>query len=260
MPFTLSHPAAALPFLRTPLLAAALVVGTMAPDIPYYVPLFVPRELSHSLLGLVTVDLAMGVVGTLLWWFVLRAPIVDLLPRSIGMRIPAVGLLAWKPANRGWPLTLAVLLRSVLVGAATHLVWDSFTHPGWVVDHLALLRIQLGPLLVEKWLQHASTVAGLVILAVWAVVRLRATKPDPDRWCRLRTPPRIVAWAAIVAAGLAGGLIPWIHGMLAGVAPFDPGLVFLVARFGIGVAGAALVVVVGCWYLVPRIRRRHPAS
>jgi hypothetical protein len=260
MPFTPSHAAAALPFLRTPLLPAAVVVGTMAPDIPYYVPLFVPRELSHSLLGLVTIDLALGVAGALLWWFVLRAPIIDLLPRVVGSRIPAVGRLAWRPTGWGWPLTVVVLLLSVLVGGATHLVWDSFTHPGWVADHLAVLRIRFGPLLVERWLQHASTVAGIVILGVWAVIGLRATDSDPDRWCRLRTPPRVAAWAAIGAAGAVGGLIPWIHGMLAGVAPFDPGLVFLVARFSIGVAGAAVAVVVCCWYLVPLARRRHTGS
>ena len=260
MPFTLSHPAAALPFLRTPLLPAAVVVGTMAPDIPYYVPLFVPRELSHSLLGLVTVDLALTVIGALLWWFVLREPIVDLLPRAIGTRIPAVGRLAWRPARWGWPLTLAVLVLSALVGGATHLLWDSFTHPGWVADHLAVLRVQAGPLLVEKWLQHASTVAGLVILVIWATVRLRAVEPDPQRGCRLRTQQRVTAWIAIAAAGVTAGLIPWIHGMLTGLAPFDPGLVFLVARWGVAVAGACVALVVACWYAVPALRRRRPAS
>src|SRR4051795_8346118 len=165
MPFTPSHVAAALPFLRTPLLPAAVVVGTMAPDIPYYVPLFVPRELSHSLLGLMTVDLALGVAGALLWWFVLREPVVDLLPRAIGARIPRVRRLAWRPARWGWPLTIAVLLLSTLVGAATHLAWDSFTHPGWLVDHVGALRTQLGPLPLAKWLQHASSISGLVILA-----------------------------------------------------------------------------------------------
>jgi hypothetical protein len=104
MPFTLSHPAAALPFLRTPLLPAAVVVGSMAPDLPYYVPLFVPRELSHSPLGVVTVDLVLAVAGALLWWFVLREPIIDLLPRAIGVRIPAVSRTAWHPTAWGWPL------------------------------------------------------------------------------------------------------------------------------------------------------------
>lgn len=260
MPFTLSHPAAVLPFLRTPLLPAALVVGSMAPDIPYYVPLSVPRELSHSPLGVVTVDLVLAVVGALLWWFVLRAPIIDLLPRAIGTRIPAVGRLAWRPAHWGWPLTIAVLLLSAVVGTATHVLWDSFTHPGWVVDQLAPLRVQLGPLLVEKWLQHASTIAGLVILTVWAVRRLRATRSDPDRWCRVRTRWRVAAWAAFVVTGLAGGSIVWIQGMVAGAAPFDPGLVFRVARFGIAAGGAVVVLTVCCWYLVPALRRSRPAS
>jgi hypothetical protein len=260
MPFTLSHPAAALPFLRTPLLPAAVVVGSMAPDLPYYVPLFVPRELSHSPLGVVTVDLVLAVAGALLWWFVLREPIIDLLPRAIGVRIPAVSRTAWHPTAWGWPLTVGVLLLSAVVGGATHVLWDSFTHPGWVVDRLAPLRAQLGPLPVEKWLQHASTVAGLVILVVWAVRRLRATPPDPLRRCRVRSRGRVAAWAAFLLAGLAGGSIPWVVGMLSGSAPFDPGLVFRVARFGIAAGGAAVVVAVCCWYLVPALRRSRTAS
>src|SRR3954470_20931603 len=102
MPFTPSHVAAALPFLRTPLLPAGVVVGTMAPDIPYYVTVFVPRELSHSLLGLVTGDMAMGCLAALLWRLVLREPMIVLLPRGIGSRIPPSGRLAWRPPGWGW--------------------------------------------------------------------------------------------------------------------------------------------------------------
>lgn len=260
MPFTPSHAAAALPFLRTPLVPAAVVVGTLAPDIPYYVPLFVPRELSHSLLGLVTVDLALGVLGALMWWFVLREPIIDLLPRAIGTRIPRVGPLAWRAARWGPALTVGVLLLSVLVGAATHLIWDSFTHPGWLVDHVALLRTPLGPLLLEKWLQHLSSITGLVILAIWATTRLRAVTPDRARPSRFSTVARAVAGVVIVAAGLAAGVITWIHGIGSGFAPFDPNLVFLVARFGIGVAGAAVVLAVVLWFVVGRARRPRSAS
>jgi len=260
MPFTPSHVAAALPFRGAPLLPAALVVGTMAPDIPYYVPLPVPRELTHSLLGLVTVDLVLAVVGALLWWFVLREPVIDLLPRVIGRRIPRVGRLAWRPAGWGWPRTIAVLLLSALIGATTHLLWDSFTHPGWLVDHVALLRTPLGPLLLDKWLQHLSTVTGLAILTIWAVIRLRATPQDAARPTVLGTPARVAAGLAIVAAGLVGALIPWIHGMLSGVPPFDPALVFLVARLGIAVAGAVALLAVILLLIIERVRRPHPAS
>lgn len=260
MPFTPSHVAAALPFMRTPLLPAAVVVGTMAPDIPYYVPLFVSRELSHSLLGLVTFDLAMGLVGVLLWWLVLREPVVDLLPRAIGSRIPAAGRLAWRPAGWGWPLTAAVLVLSLLIGGVTHLLWDSFTHPGWVADHLGVLRVQLGPLLVEKWLQHASTVVGLVIVVIWSVRRLRTLVPAADRSTSLTTATRAAVGIAVVATGSLGGSIIWIHGIVTGVAPFDPGLVFAVARVGVGSASAALILAVMLLLIAKRSRRARPAS
>jgi len=257
MPFTPSHVAAALPFLRTPLLPAAVVIGTMAPDVPYYAPLFVPRELSHSLLGLVTIDLLLGIVGALLWWFVVREPVIDSLPRAIGTRIPAVAGGSWRPTGWRWPLTVLVLVLSVLVGAATHLLWDSFTHPGWLVDHVALLRQSLGPLPVDKWLQHASSIAGLTIVAIWAVRRLRHIEPDVARPTRHSAASRTTTWVLVVLAGLVGGLVPWITGIATGLAPFDPALVFRVARFGIGFAAAATLVVIALWHLV---LRRKPSG
>ena len=257
MPFTPSHVAAALPLLRTPLLPAALVVGTMAPDIPYYAPLFVHREFSHSLPGLVTVDLVLGLAGALLWWFVLREPVIDLLPRTVGSRIPALGRTAWRPTGWSWPLTVTVLVLSVLVGAATHLIWDSFTHPGWLVDHVALLRVRIGPLPVTKWLQHLSSVGGLVAVAIWVAIRLRRTDPDSARPTRLSRAARGGAQFGIVAAGLAAGLIAWIHGIVSGLAPFDGSLVFLVARLTIGVAGVTGVVLVVLWFIAGRALSRR---
>jgi hypothetical protein len=51
VPFTLAHPAAAVPLLR-PLgrrgLLSALVIGSMAPDLWYFVPFDVTRADSHS--------------------------------------------------------------------------------------------------------------------------------------------------------------------------------------------------------------------
>lgn len=260
MPFTPSHVAAALPFVRTPLLTAGVVVGTMAPDIPYYVPVPVPRELSHSALGAVTVDPLMALIVVAAWWWLLREPVIDLLPRFVGERIPPLSSTGWRPAGWGWGRTVLVLLISVLLGIATHLIWDSFTHPGWVADHVAVLRVQLGPLLVEKWLQHASTVAGLLAIGVWATRRLRRTPRDPARPTRLTPTQRRAGEVVFGAAGVVAGLVAWIHGIVAGDAPFDPGLVFLVARVGMGVAGAAAILLVILWLIVKPARRARSAS
>ena len=43
-------------------------------------------------------------------------------------------------------------------------------------------------------------------------------------------PARIVAWVAVVLAfGVAGG-VAWVRGIMLGLAPFDPNLVFLGRR------------------------------
>ena len=236
------------------------MVGTMAPDIPYYVPVPVPRELSHGALGAVTVDPLMALVVVAAWWFLLREPIIDLLPRFVGERIPPLSTTGWRPATWSWARTVLVLLISVLLGIVTHLVWDSFTHPGWVVDHLAPLRVQLGPLLLEKWLQHASTVAGLLVVAIWAIRRLRNTAPDPSRPTRLSPALRHAGQAFFLAAGVVAGLTTWIQRIVTGAVPFDPGLVFLVARVGVGAAGAATILLAILWLIMKPVRRARSAS
>ncbi|WP_159317021.1 DUF4184 family protein, partial [Raoultella terrigena] len=96
MPFTPSHAAAALPFLRTPLVPAAVVVGTQVPDLAYYVRVPVPRELSHSLLGLVTVDLLLGGAVVAFWFAVLRRPVLDAAPAFVRRRVVDVGPVGWR--------------------------------------------------------------------------------------------------------------------------------------------------------------------
>jgi hypothetical protein len=79
VPFTASHAAAVLPFLRSPLPASALVIGSMAPDFPYYLPWSTGWP-THTPLGVVTVDLAIGAVGWSLWHGVLAAPSLEHAP------------------------------------------------------------------------------------------------------------------------------------------------------------------------------------
>jgi hypothetical protein len=254
VPFTPSHLAAALPFLRTPLVPAAVALGTMAPDFPYYVPRHVgiPRDLTHSLLGLVTIDPAMTLVAVAAWWFLLREPIVELLPASLRERLPPRRPSAWRQGRASTLVAVLLLVLSALVGNATHLLWDSFTHPGWMVDHLPLLRRQVGPLSVDKWLQHASTVFGLVALAVWAVLRLRRVPRDtarPTRWTRRE---RAVAAAAIVVAALVPSGAWWIHGLVTGSRPLDPVLLFPVAVLLVAAGTLAVVLCAIVWQLLRR--------
>src|SRR5690606_30330812 len=98
VPFTLSHPAAVLPPVREPFLPAALLVGRMAPDVPYFVPVpryagawyepFVNATVTHQWPGMLTVAVPTAAVLLGLWWIV-RSPLVDLVLRRRGEPVPS---------------------------------------------------------------------------------------------------------------------------------------------------------------------------
>ena len=56
MPLTLSHPAAVLPLRGLDLPVTALVAGSMVPDVPLFLGWTRGYEVTHRLLGVVTVD------------------------------------------------------------------------------------------------------------------------------------------------------------------------------------------------------------
>ncbi|MFJ4191913.1 DUF4184 family protein [Kitasatospora sp. NPDC089509] len=174
MPFTLSHPAAVLPLLRSPFSRAALVAGAVAPDLPYFVSTiglpvsaqswyepFVNATTTHSVSGVPAVTLPYTL---LLWGLLLAAhrPVAALLRLPVTAQPPSrtVGALL---RRAGW------VLLSALIGIATHLVWDSFTHvDGFVVTHVHWLNSTLvGSFSWARALQHLSTIGGLAVLAVY---------------------------------------------------------------------------------------------
>jgi hypothetical protein len=80
MPFTGSHPAAVLPLIGTPLPSSALVIGSMSPDLPYYLPLTTASWPTHTAVGIVGIDLLLGGSAWLLWHGLLSAPALDHAP------------------------------------------------------------------------------------------------------------------------------------------------------------------------------------
>lgn len=189
MPFTPSHAVVALAFVRTPLVPAAIAVGAMTPDLPLFVRAVVPSyATTHDPLWLpLTVLLALLLL--LVWRCVLRPAVRELAPAFLAERLPeewdrgpratlreTVGM---RDRGMSWR-TAALLALSLAVGVLTHIVWDAFTHEGrWGVELLPALDAQWGPLTGLKWLQHASSAIGLVVLAVVGLMWItrRARRP-----------------------------------------------------------------------------------
>jgi hypothetical protein len=167
VPFTISHAAAVLPLQKTRLPLAALMIGSMSPDFAYFLPGEPLREDTHSIAGIFWFCWPASVALWLLFVRVLEQPTFALLPDRWRAR--------FAPSEREISIkTLALASAAVMLGAATHILWDSFTHRGTaVVDALPALRAVAFH--VHGWrvrwfvvLQHLSSIVGLLALLIWA--------------------------------------------------------------------------------------------
>ncbi len=209
MPFTLAHPAAALPLKRLNLVWSAFIVGSMAPDFPYVVGSVRYRSLGHNFPGVVLFTLPISFVVLWVFHLAIKRPVTELLP--VGMQRRLGGQLG--AFRFGGVTRMMAIAFSVTLGIGTHLVWDSFTHAyTWPWRHLILLRSWFD-LPVAGWmpgygiLQYASTLAGLLSLAVWILLWYRQTAPIPALASPLQFTSRV--WLAIImfATAVAAGLV-----------------------------------------------------
>ncbi|MBL1097851.1 DUF4184 family protein [Streptomyces coffeae] len=213
MPFTLSHAAAVLPLLRPngrargPLIASALVAGALAPDVPYFAATVAGGAIrlgdtTHTILGAMTVDVlfAAGLVG--IWWL-LREPLLMLAPP--GHRARAAALLAsgrWR--SRSLYRLAGPFWASAAVGAATHVLWDSFTHPGRAgVRLFPWLETYAGGFPLYTWMQYGSSAMALVVIAGFLRRALR-TIPTPVPVASDTSSPRIPGQTALAVTAIAG--------------------------------------------------------
>jgi hypothetical protein len=185
MPFTLAHGAATLPFRRTKLIQSAVMIGCFVPDFEYFVRL-APRvggghTFSHSLPGLFAIDLPLGLA--IFWMFhrYAKEPLWAWLPEAIRQRVK---LGPRTPPLKGAAQSALVLV-SILVGATTHILWDSFTHSSfWPYRHWSFLSYPIrlpiaGSFQCYKVLLYASSTFGMIVLLIWIVRQLSSAPIYP---------------------------------------------------------------------------------
>lgn len=206
MPWTLSHPAVVLPLRRLsprPLDFSALVIGSMTPDLGYYINRFDLTAFAHTLPGSFLACVPTGVLFLVVFY---------LFCKPVSYALPSPHRQALLPLCPSFPTGLAhwaSILLSLLLGAWTHNFWDAFTHePGWFVDRIAWLRqhvVQLSTIDVHVYLvlQEVSTVLGFAIIAVayWMWLRRQpapVNQSESDGW-------RYLFWVTIAGASLLFG-------------------------------------------------------
>jgi hypothetical protein len=198
MPYTISHTAVVLPFAR--LLArwrllGAVLIGSMVPDFGVFSPWTVARIETHSLLGLLTFCLPIGLLTYWVFQFLIKPAMAEILPDGAYSR--------WQEFKRPEPVgsVRQWLLAScgILVGALSHLALDGFSHDGGrgvrmfpALDE-PLFDIGRRHIMATRLIQDPGSLVGLAVVVAIIVYALRRdpetvvpnralSKPERHRW------------------------------------------------------------------------------
>jgi hypothetical protein len=209
LPITPAHAAAAWPLhaasRRLPL--AALVIGTLSPDLEYALRLRPYGKFGHSPMGLLVFCVPVTLLLFWGWRALVRPALAPLLP--VGLRR---ALEAPEPGRRTDAAPLAIV--AALLGAATHVFWDGFTHQtGWAVALIPFLRRSSPQFQMQYFTvaQYASSVAGMLVILLWIALTLHRVPAGarafaPGQGMRLVTAAIFVA-AVTLAVAAANALV-----------------------------------------------------
>lgn len=180
MPFTFSHPAIVLPLTFLPkkwFSLTGLIIGSLIPDFEYFLRMRIKSNYSHTIDGLFWFDLPIGILLAFIFHSIVRNTLINNLPILFKSRFSVFKSFEWnKYFRRNW----LVVIISMLIGAASHIFLDSFTHDqGYFVQNIPELQQSVSlfgrqvPIL--KILQHSSTLLGGLVIA-FAIYKLPANK------------------------------------------------------------------------------------
>lgn len=181
MPFTLAHPAAIIPFKRfcpRYLSFPALIAGSISPDLSYFFGRFDLGPFAHHPLKGFLFGVPAGLFILAAFYF-LRSPALKMLPHRYREVFQPLVL-----RRVGTPLAISL---SLIIGVATHILWDSFTHNhSLLVQQLPFLRIPILPMgYTTVRLVHVVSYICSFLGVFWLSLlysRWRATEPPIVQW------------------------------------------------------------------------------
>ncbi|MBX7204043.1 MAG: DUF4184 family protein [Bacteroidia bacterium] len=180
MPFTFSHPAIVLPLTYLPkkwFSLTGLVIGSLTPDFEYFLRMRIESNYSHTIDGIFWFDLPLGLLAAFIFHNIVWGSLFCNLPQVLKSRFLVFKQFDWNGHfKRNW----LVVTISILIGASSHIFWDSFTHDhGYFVQTIPTLTNKANlfgtQIPVLKMLQHSSTLMGGLVIA-FTIYKLPANK------------------------------------------------------------------------------------
>lgn len=152
MPFTPAHIVAVIPFRKRikSIYFTSLVVGSIIPDMEYFLRFNPASGFSHTIKGIFLFDVPLALLFLWLWQLYLRRAFVDF--------VPYLKTSPQEASVRYSVKEFIVIVVCIIAGTCTHLLWDAFTHgKGYFV-------------LKSEWLQSEvlfGAVKGKVCYLLW---------------------------------------------------------------------------------------------
>lgn len=182
MPFTFSHPALILPLTYLPkkwFSISGLVIGSLTPDFEYFIRMRIKSNYSHTIEGLFWFDLPLGILLAFIYHNMVRNNLFENLPFFLKSKFLNFSQFNW---NEYFKKNWLVVIISILIGAASHIFWDSFTHDdGYFVKTIPRLsetvKLFAFEIPILKILQHSSTLVGAFVIA-FAIYKLPIYKTE----------------------------------------------------------------------------------
>lgn len=171
MPFTFSHPAIILPLKYLPknyFSLTGLIIGSLTPDFEYFIRMKVQSNYSHTFYGIFWFDLPLAILLSFIFHNIVRNSLFSNSPNIIKSRVLFFSKFNW---NNYFKENWIIVLISIIIGIASHLFWDGFTHNhGYFVEHISSLKNSFSffgnEIPIWKITQHASTLLGTLIIII----------------------------------------------------------------------------------------------
>lgn len=169
MGFTFSHPALILPFRYLPRKIYSLnglVIGSMIPDIEYFLRLENYSSFSHTFLGVFLFDLPASICVLFAYHLIIRQTLIRNSPVFIKSRL-------FHLINFDWQIYFKdnwfIVMYSIILGTFTHLFWDGFTSgSGYFVEKGAFFKSKITLFSLSfpfyKLIKYLSSLIGIFIL------------------------------------------------------------------------------------------------
>jgi hypothetical protein len=198
MPFTPAHPAIILPFLKRKYFSATgLVIGSMSPDFEYFFKASVSGVHGHTFLGLFYFDLPVTFFWAIIFHRLIKPSLLTNLPAFFQTRLQTLRVLDFKKYLSTHSVVFGM---SALLGAASHIFWDSFTHNNtYLVRHLEIynqVHVPFQGVNYPFWyaLQHISTGVGIISISIYFFYLPADNKLKPSS-------PKLLYWVSLILLG-----------------------------------------------------------